>query len=85
MLLVISLPRIGLWASMLRISYRLLFPAIVLFCCIGNHGIAISLFNAWLTPGQAGARVREPPSVTTGRRTPWPCSTVMWLLAGIKP
>ncbi|MDZ4369075.1 MAG: tripartite tricarboxylate transporter permease [Afipia sp.] len=51
MLLVINLPLIGLWVSMLRIPYRLLFPAIVLFCCIGTYGIANSLFNVWLMLG----------------------------------
>ena len=37
MLLVINLPLIGVWVSMLKIPYRLLFPAIVLFCCIGTY------------------------------------------------
>jgi len=54
MLLVINLPLIGLWVSMLKIPYRLLFPAIVLFCCIGTYGIANSLFNVWLMLGCAG-------------------------------
>lgn len=53
MLLVINLPLIGLWISMLKIPYRLLFPAIVLFCCIGTYGIANSLFNVWLMLGCA--------------------------------
>jgi putative tricarboxylic transport membrane protein len=35
MLLVINLPLIGLWVSLLRVPYRLLYPAILLFCCIG--------------------------------------------------
>lgn len=53
MLLVVNLPLIGLWVSMLKIPYRLLFPAIVLFCCIGTYGIANSLFNVWLMLGCA--------------------------------
>ena len=53
MLLVINLPLIGLWISMLKIPYRLLFPAIVLFCCIGTYGISNSLFNVWLMFGCA--------------------------------
>jgi TctA family transporter len=48
MLLVINLPLIGMWISMLKIPYRLLFPTIVLFCCIGTYGIANSMFNVWL-------------------------------------
>ena len=37
MLIVINLPLIGIWVSLLRVPYRLLFPAIVLFCCIGTY------------------------------------------------
>jgi len=39
MLLVINLPLIGLWVSLLRVPYRLLFPAILLFCCIGLYSV----------------------------------------------
>lgn len=53
MLLVINLPLVGVWISMLKIPYRLLFPAIVLFCCIGTYGISNSLFNVWLMLGCA--------------------------------
>lgn len=53
MLLVINLPLVGLWVSMLKIPYRLLFPAIVLFCCIGTYGISNSVFNVWLMLGCA--------------------------------
>jgi TctA family transporter len=48
MLLVINLPLIGIWVSMLKIPYRLMFPAIALLCCIGTYGIANSVFNIWL-------------------------------------
>jgi TctA family transporter len=51
MLLIINLPLVGLWVSMLKIPYRLLFPAIVLFCCIGTYGISNSTFNIWLMLG----------------------------------
>ncbi|WP_020188005.1 tripartite tricarboxylate transporter permease [Methylopila sp. 73B] len=53
MLLVINLPMIGIWISMLKIPYRLMFPAIVLFCCIGAYGISNSMFNVWLMLGCA--------------------------------
>ncbi|MGH6815870.1 MAG: tripartite tricarboxylate transporter permease [Hyphomicrobiaceae bacterium] len=39
MLLVINLPLIGLWVRFLKVPYRLMFPAIVLFCCIGIYSI----------------------------------------------
>ena len=34
-LLALNLPMIGLWVRLLRVPYRLLFPAILVFCCIG--------------------------------------------------
>ncbi|RAI30936.1 tripartite tricarboxylate transporter permease [Rhodoplanes serenus] len=53
MLLIINLPLVGIWVSMLKIPYRLLFPAIALLCCIGTYGIANSVFNIWLMLGCA--------------------------------
>jgi putative tricarboxylic transport membrane protein len=40
MLVIINLPMIGMWVSLLRVPYRLMFPAIVLFCCIGIFSIS---------------------------------------------
>jgi putative tricarboxylic transport membrane protein len=39
MLLVINLPMVGLWVRLLKVPYRLLFPAILMFCCIGIYSI----------------------------------------------
>jgi putative tricarboxylic transport membrane protein len=39
MLVVINLPLIGVWISLLRVPYRLLFPSIIVFCCIGVYSI----------------------------------------------
>jgi putative tricarboxylic transport membrane protein len=39
MLLIINLPLIGLWVRLLQVPYRLMFPAILLFCCIGIYSI----------------------------------------------
>ena len=39
MLVVINLPLIGVWVRLLAIPYRLLFPSIVLICCIGIYSI----------------------------------------------
>jgi putative tricarboxylic transport membrane protein len=39
MLLVINLPLIGIWVRLLKVPYRLLFPAIIIFCCIGAFSI----------------------------------------------
>jgi len=48
MLLVINLPLIGVWVRLLRVPYRMLFPAILLFCCIGAYTINNSAFGVWL-------------------------------------
>jgi putative tricarboxylic transport membrane protein len=51
MLVVINLPLVGMWVSILKIPYRLLFPAIILFCCIGAYASSNSVFNVWLMLG----------------------------------
>ena len=49
MLLVINLPLIGLWVRLLKVPYRLMFPAILLFCCIGIYSINNSPDDVFLT------------------------------------
>ncbi|RPH66452.1 MAG: tripartite tricarboxylate transporter permease [Myxococcaceae bacterium] len=39
MLLVINLPLIGVWVRLLKVPYRLLYPAILIFCCIGIYSV----------------------------------------------
>lgn len=39
MLVVINLPLIGIWVKFLKVPYHLLFPTIVLFCCIGIYSV----------------------------------------------
>jgi putative tricarboxylic transport membrane protein len=39
MLLVINLPLVGVWVKLLKVPYRLMFPAILIFCCIGIYSI----------------------------------------------
>jgi len=39
MLLVINLPMVGMWVRLLKVPYRMLFPAILMFCCIGIYSI----------------------------------------------
>jgi putative tricarboxylic transport membrane protein len=39
LLLIINLPLIRLWVKLLTVPYRLMFPAILLFCCIGIYSI----------------------------------------------
>ena len=37
MLVVLNLPLIGIWIKLLQVPYRLLYPAILLFCSIGVY------------------------------------------------
>src|SRR6266850_3869889 len=39
MLVIINLPLVGIWVTLLRVPYRLLFPSIIVFCCIGIYSI----------------------------------------------
>ena len=49
MLVIINLPLVGMWVQLLRVPYRIMFPAIFLFCCIGVYGINNSVFEVLLT------------------------------------
>jgi putative tricarboxylic transport membrane protein len=49
MLVIINLPLIGLWVKLLRVPYRFLFPAILIFCCIGVYSIRNTPFDVALT------------------------------------
>lgn len=51
MLLVINLPLIGIWVALLRVPYRMLFPAILLFCAIGVYSVSNATFDVLLTAG----------------------------------
>ncbi|MDB5795731.1 MAG: tctA [Noviherbaspirillum sp.] len=48
-LLVINLPMIGIWIKLLHVPYRLLFPCIVVFSCLGVYGVNGSTFDVMLT------------------------------------
>ncbi len=49
MLLIINLPLIGLWVRLLKVPYRLMFPAILMFCCIGIYSINNSPVDVMFT------------------------------------
>src|SRR5690348_15780562 len=59
MLVIINLPMVGIWVRLLRVPYRMLFPAIIIFCAIGVYSLNNSptdviiaalfgLFGYWL-------------------------------------
>jgi putative tricarboxylic transport membrane protein len=55
MLLVINLPLIGVWVKFLDVPYRLMFPAILVFSCIGIYSVNNSPSDVILTAGFAVA------------------------------
>ena len=49
MLVILNLPLIGIWIKLLTVPYRFLFPAIVVFCCIGSYTLNNSSFDVYMT------------------------------------
>jgi putative tricarboxylic transport membrane protein len=48
MLIVLNLPLIGIWIKLLTVPYRFLFPAIVVFCCIGLYTLNNNAFDVYM-------------------------------------
>ncbi|MGE0748386.1 MAG: tripartite tricarboxylate transporter permease [Rhodospirillales bacterium] len=48
MLVILNLPLVGLWVKLLKIPYRLMFPAIVVFCAIGVYAVGNSTFDVFV-------------------------------------
>jgi putative tricarboxylic transport membrane protein len=49
MLVVLNLPLIGMWIKLLTVPYRVLYPSILLFCCIGVYSISNAPFDVMQT------------------------------------
>ena len=49
MLILLNLPLIGIWVKLLKIPYRMLYPAILVFCCIGVYTVNNSIFDIFIT------------------------------------
>ena len=49
MLVVLNLPLIGIWIKLLKVPYRLLYPAILLFCAIGVYSTNNTSFDVMQT------------------------------------
>jgi TctA family transporter len=47
MLVILNLPLIGIWVRLLTLPYKYLFPAIILFCCIGVFSLNNSTFGVY--------------------------------------
>lgn len=48
LLLILNIPLISVWVSMLNIPYRLLYPSIIVLICIGSYSISNSTFDVIL-------------------------------------
>jgi putative tricarboxylic transport membrane protein len=49
MLVILNLPLIGVWVSLLKVPYRFLYPAILTFCCIGVYTVNNNNFDVYMT------------------------------------
>jgi putative tricarboxylic transport membrane protein len=51
MLVILNLPLIGIWIKLLTVPYRFLFPAILVFCCIGLYTLNNNNFDVYMASG----------------------------------
>ena len=49
MLLILNLPLITIWIKLLQIPYRVLYPAILMFCCIGAYSLNNNVWDVIMT------------------------------------
>jgi putative tricarboxylic transport membrane protein len=61
MLLVLNLPLVGLFVTVLRIPYAYLYPLIIMFCVIGVYKVNNSIVDVWimLIMGVVGYALRK--------------------------
>ena len=51
MLVLLNLPLVGIWIRLLRVPYHLLYPAILVFCCIGVYSVNQSATEVMFAAG----------------------------------
>lgn len=49
MLVILNLPLIGIWVQLLKVPYRLLYPAVLMFCSIGVFTVNNNSFDVLIT------------------------------------
>lgn len=56
MLLILNLPLIGIWVSLVRIPFSMLYPAILVFICLGVYSVNNNVFDVYVVAlvGAAG-------------------------------
>ena len=50
-LVILNLPLIGIWVKMISVPYHFLYPAILVFCCIGAFSLGNKVFDIYLLAG----------------------------------
>ncbi|MES2535734.1 MAG: tripartite tricarboxylate transporter permease [Pseudomonadota bacterium] len=50
-LVILNLPLVGMWVKLLTVPYRYLYPAILMFCCIGVYTVNNNVFDVYVTAG----------------------------------
>jgi putative tricarboxylic transport membrane protein len=48
MLLILNLPLVGFWARLIAVPYGMLYPSILVFCCIGVFSVNNSAFDLFV-------------------------------------
>ena len=51
MLVILNLPLVGLWVRLLAVPYKVMFPGILVLCCVGVFSLRNSVFDVLLTAG----------------------------------
>lgn len=47
-LLILNIPLVTIWVRLLKIPYRLLFPSIICFICVGVYSVSLNPFDIFL-------------------------------------
>lgn len=51
LLLILNIPMVGLWVRLLALPYRYIFPAVILFICVGVYSLTYSFTDVMLVLG----------------------------------
>ena len=68
MLVILNLPLIGIWIKLLTVPYRFLYPAILLFCCIGLYTLNNNNFDVYMAAMFAVDRLHLLQAAAASRR-----------------
>ena len=47
-LVILNAPMVGMWVRLLTVPYRYMYPAVLMFICIGTYSTGHSTFDVWL-------------------------------------